>query len=384
MNKETLRASWVEINIANLNYNIQQIQSKIGDASEIIGVIKADAYGHGAIKVAEILRQNNVKAFAVATLQECISLRNAGAKETIIVMGLIPDLYTEEIVKYDITPVVSSFENAKAISDTAHRYNKNLPILIAIDTGMGRIGYMTDCDESIKYAINDIKKIIKLPNISLKGIISHFSMAASEDVGHVQLQESRYFNFIDTLTNEGIDISVKTFANSPAVMENSNVYLDAVRPGIILYGCYPSDKSDQTALSLKPVMSVKANIVHLKEVPEGYSCSYGRKFIAKRKSKIGTLSIGYADGLPRTYSQYGKVIVNGHFAPIAGNICMDQCMIDLTDVPDVHVGDEVILMGSDGVNSITADDIAMSIGTINYEILCSFGLRLPKIYKYNF
>lgn len=173
---------------------------------------------------------------------------------------------------------------------------------------------------------------------------------------------------------------MKTFANSPAVMENSNVYLDAVRPGIILYGCYPSKKSERSTLHLKPVMSVKANIIHLKEVPEGYSCSYGRRFIAKRKSKIGTLSIGYADGLPRTYSQYGKVIVNGQFAPIAGNICMDQCMIDVTDISDGHVGDEVIIMGTDGKNTILADDIANSIGTINYEILCSFGLGLPKIY----
>lgn len=380
MNKDTLRASWVEINLANLNYNIQQIKKKIDGSSEIIGVIKADAYGHGAIKVANTLRQNNVKTFAVAILQECISLRVAGVKEPIILMGLTPDLYDEEIIKYDITPVISSLENAKGLSDTAYKFNKIVPVFISIDTGMGRIGYMTNCAKSINLAINDIKKINTLPNISLQGIISHFSMSASEDPEYVKLQEDRYFNFINALESARIDIPVKTFANSPAIIENSKVYLDAVRPGIILYGCYPSDKSDKTALPLKPVMSVKANIVHLKEVPEGYSCSYGRKFIARKKSKIGTLSIGYADGLPRTYSAHGKVIVNGHFAPIAGNICMDQCMIDLTDIPDVHIGDEVIIMGSDGNNAISADDIASAIGTINYEVLCSFGSRLPKVY----
>lgn len=295
-------------------------------------------------------------------------------------MGLTPDLYDEEIIKYNVTPVISSLENAQILSDTACRFNKIVPVLIAIDTGMGRIGYMTNCAENINSAIEDIKKMTTLPNISLKGIISHFSMAASEDLDYVKLQEDRYFNFINTLESTGIEIPIKTFANSPAVIENSKVYLDAVRPGIILYGCYPSDKYDKTALSLKSVMSVKANIVHLKEIPEGYSCSYGRKFVAKRKSKIGTLSIGYADGLPRTYSAHGRVIVNGHFAPIAGNICMDQCMIDLTDIPDVHIGDEVIIMGSDGNNTISADDIATAIGTINYEVLCSFGLRLPKVY----
>lgn len=380
MNKETLRASWVEINLSNLDYNIKQIKKKLGEASEIIGVIKADAYGHGAVQVAEVLRQNDVKAFAVATLQECITLREAGAKETIIVMGLTPNLYAEEIIKYDITPVISSFENARVLSETAEKCNKVLPVIVAIDTGMGRIGYLTDCEENVNAAVEEIKAIKKLSNVSLEGIISHFSMAASEDPDYAQLQGERYFNFINALEAEGVDIPVKTFANSPAVMENPNAYLDAARPGIILYGCYPSDKSDKNLLSIKPVMSVKANIVYLKEIPEGYSCSYGRKFIAKRKSKIGTLSIGYADGLPRTYSPYGKVLVNGHVAPIAGNICMDQCMVDLTDVPDVKIGDEVTIMGTDGINTISADDIANAIGTINYEVLCSFGLRLPKVY----
>lgn len=173
-------------------------------------------------------------------------------------------------------------------------------------------------------------------------------MSEAEDAEYVKLQEERYFRFRDRLLAEGIKLPLETFANSPAVMENSSVYLDAARPGIVLYGYYPSTEIDKSLLDIKPVMSVKANIVYLKEVPEGYSCSYGRKFIAERKSVIGTISIGYADGLPRPYSPYGKIIVNGHIAPIAGNICMDQCMIDLTDVPGVKVGDEVIIMGSDG------------------------------------
>ena len=169
-------------------------------------------------------------------------------------------------------------------------------------------------------------------------------------------------------------------ANSASVMELPSVYFDACRPGIILYGCYPSDEVDVKELSIKPVMSVKANIVHLKDVPADFSVGYGRKFISKRPSKIATIALGYADGYPRPYSQHAKVIVNGKIAPIAGNICMDQCMIDVTDVPDVKVGDEVIIMGSDGKHTILADDIANATGTINYEITCAFGQRLPKVY----
>lgn len=380
MYKEALRPAWVEIDLASVDYNIKSIQAKIGAEREIIGVIKADAYGHGAVKIAEVLRENGIKTFAVATLHECIMLREAGAMEEIIVMGLIPDMYAEEIVKYNVTPVVTAFGNAKAISDAAEEQGVEIMGMIAIDTGMGRIGYMTDTAENQEKAIEDIKKIQELTNFGIRGLISHFAVAESEDKEFVKLQEKRYFDFAKRLEDEGIRLPLETFANSPSVMENPDVYLDAVRPGIILYGCYPSKESDKTALSLKPAMSVKANILQIKEVPEGYSCSYGRRFVAKRKSVIGTISIGYADGLPRPYSSFGKVIVNGKIAPIAGSICMDQCMIDLTDVPGVKEGDEVIIMGTDGKNAILADDIAEAIGTINYEILCSFGRRLPKVY----
>ena len=193
-------------------------------------------------------------------------------------------------------------------------------------------------------------------------------------------QEAKYNKFYETLTAAGIEIPFRTLANSASVMELPSVYFDACRPGIILYGCYPSDEVDVKELSIKPVMSVKANIVHLKEVPVGFSVGYGRKFISERPSKIATIALGYADGYPRPYSPKAKVLVNGVIAPIAGNICMDQCMIDVTDVPDVKVGDEVIIMGSDGKHTILADDIANATGTINYEITCAFGQRLPKVY----
>ena len=377
MYKEAIRPAWVEVNLSNLDYNIKNIIAKAGPDKEIIGVIKADAYGHGSVAVADVLRQNGVKTFAIATLQEAITLREAGATEAIIMLGLTPDMYADTIVKYDITPVVCDSMNAKAISDAAAAAGKIVEGLIAVDTGMGRIGYLADDTET---AIFDIKKIEMLPNFKIKGMFSHMATADAYDKTFSHQQEEKYNRFYDALTAAGISIPFKTLANSASIMELPTVHFDAVRPGIVLYGCYPSAEVDKNQLSIKPVMSVKANIVHLKDVPVGFSCGYGRKFIAERPSRIATLALGYADGYPRPYSAQAKVIVNGVVCPVAGNICMDQCMVDVTDVPEVKVGDEVIIMGTDGVNTILADDIADATGTINYEICCAFGQRLPKVY----
>lgn len=375
MVKEAIRPAWVEVNLSNLDFNIKNIKKK-ASGREIIGVIKADAYGHGSVEVAKVLRENGVKTFAIATLQEAITLREAGAKEEIIMLGLTPDMYADVLVEYDITPVVCHLENAKAISDAAQKAGKTVSGLIALDSGMGRIGYLTDDDS----AIDEIKQISTLSNFKIKGIFSHMATADAYDKSFAKLQEYRYMEFYNKLIEAGVDIPFRTLANSASIMEIPTIHYDAVRPGIILYGCYPSHEVDKNELELKPVMSVKANIVHLKDVPVGFSTGYGRKFISKRPSKIATLALGYADGYPRPYSQFAKVIVNGVVVPIAGNICMDQCMVDVTDVPNVKIGDEVIIMGSDGKNTILADDIADATGTINYEITCAFGQRLPKVY----
>lgn len=376
MYKEAIRPVWAEINLSNLDYNIKNIKAKLGSGTKIIGVVKADGYGHGSVKVAEVLRANGVGTFAVSTLQEAIVLREAGATEQIISLSLTPNFYSNVLVEYDITPVISSLENARAISKTAAEVGKTVSGFIAADTGMGRIGYLT-WDEN---AVSEIKEISQLPNFKIAGLFSHMSTADSADKTFSRQQEQCFNEFYDKLIAAGIEIPMRTFANSASVMELPSVYFDAVRPGIILYGCYPSDEVDKSSLSLKPVMSVKATISHLKDVPAGFSVSYGREFISKRPSKIATIALGYADGYPRPYAPKGEVIVNGVKAPLAGNICMDQCMIDVTDVPDVKVGDEVIVMGSDGKNTILADDIAKATGTINYEIICAFGQRLPKVY----
>ena len=376
MYKDAIRPVWAEINLSNLDYNIKKIIAKAA-GKDIIGVIKADAYGHGSVMCADVLRKNGVKTFAIATLQEAITLRESGAKEEIIMLGLTPDMYADTIVKYAITPVVCSSANAKAISDAAAAVGKVATGLIAVDTGMGRIGYLADDTD---FAVEDVKKIAELPNFKIKGMFSHMSTADAEDKTYSHQQEAKYNNFYEKLTAAGIEIPLRTLANSASIMELPSIHFDAVRPGIILYGCYPSDEVDKNQLSIKPVMSVKANIVHLKDVPENFSVGYGRKYISERPARIATIALGYADGYPRPYSAYARVIVNGVLCPIAGNICMDQCMIDVSRVPDVKVGDEVIVMGSDGVNTILADDIAAATGTINYDIVCAFGQRLPKVY----
>lgn len=376
MYKDAIRPAWVEVNLSNLDYNIKNIKAKVGEKVDIIGVIKADGYGHGSVKVAEVLRKNGIKTFAVAALSEAIKLREHGVTEDIIMLGLTPDLYVDTIIEYDITPVVCTSSNAAAIATAARKAGKIVEGFVAVDTGMGRIGYLPDDPD----AISDIQKMEKLEGFKIKGLFSHFATADAADKTYAQQQEQHYNAFYEKLAAAGVDIPMKTFANSAAIMEISSVHFDAVRPGIILYGCYPSGEVDKNQLSLKPVMSVKANIVHLKKVPKGSTISYGRKYTAPRESLIATLALGYADGFPRPYSLVGRVIVNGVFAPIAGNICMDQCMIDVTNVPDVKIGDEVIIIGSDGTNTILADDIGDATGTINYEIVCAFGQRLPKVY----
>ncbi|MBP3815379.1 MAG: alanine racemase [Firmicutes bacterium] len=376
MYKNALRPAWVEIDLRKLDQNIKNIIGKANPA-EVIGVIKADAYGHGAVKCAEVLRNNGVKTFAIATLKEAIQLREAGAKEEIIILGLTPDMYADVLVDYDITPVVCSSSNAKVISDAAQTKGKTLEALIAVDTGMGRIGYLAD---DVEHAIPDIRKISQLPHLKIKGLFSHMATADAYDKGFSTQQEAKFNAFYQAMVDGGIDVPMRTLANSASIMELPTVHFDAVRPGIILYGCYPSNEVDRSLLKIQQVMSVKANIVHLKDVPIGFSCGYGRKFIATKPSRIATLALGYADGYPRPYSPNAKVIVNGIVCPVAGNICMDQCMVDVTNVPNVRVGDEVIVMGSDGVNTISAEDIAEATGTISYEICCAFGQRLPKVY----
>ena len=379
MYKEAMRAAWAEINLTNLDFNIKQIKNKVGRDVKITGIIKADGYGHGSVKCASVLKANGIDSFGVATLSEAIKLRKAGyTEEQILILGLTPEPYAYILAEYDLTPVICGYTNAEAVNNAARKAGKIIECYVAVDTGMGRIGYNPEDPASVE----DVKMITTLQHIKLVGLFSHFATADAADKNYAHMQENRYSGFYKALMKEDIVLPMKALSNSAAIMEIPTAHFNQVRPGIILYGLYPSDEVDRSAFEIRPVMSVKANIVQLKKVPAGTSISYGRKWTAQKDSIIATIPLGYADGYPRPYSSKAEVIVNGVMAPITGNICMDQCMIDVTNVPYVRVGDEVTIMGKDGIYEISADDIAAATGTINYEIACAFGQRLPKVYVY--
>ncbi len=375
--KKLLRNAWIEINLKNLEHNIKEIKKYIGNKVGLTGIVKADGYGHGVLEIAKVLKKNGISSFGVATLEEAEQIREAGFRDEIIMLGLVPDFVNKSIVKNNIIPVICSYDSAKKLSIEAKNQNKVAEIFIVIDTGMGRIGYISPDRETI----HEIKSIYNLPNIKIKGLFSHMSTSGEIDNDFSLKQIERFKEFSRKIESEGIELPVKTLGNSGAILNLEDSYFDRLRLGIAMYGCSPMEEVKDLPFILKPVMSVKSKIVFLKKVPAGFSVGYGRSFITKRESVIATLPIGYADGYRRTYSKVGKVIINNQIVPLAGTICMDQCMVDVTDISDVKLGDEVLIMGEMCDKRIMADDIAKSIGTISYEILCGFGQRLERYYK---
>ena len=371
------RPVWEEVNLDNLTYNIGQIKSKVGSKG-LIGVVKADAYGHGAVEVSQVLLENGVERLAVAVLDEAIELRKNGIKSPIMVLGIIPHTLISDVVDYDVESITPSYEYACQLSKEAVDKGKIAKIHIAVDTGMGRIGFLINDD-----SVDEVYKISQLPNIEIQSLFSHFSTADETDKTYTHEQFEKYKLFYEKLTDKGIKINMRDIANRAAIMELPDTYCDSVRPGIIIYGYYPSHEVDKNQLNIKPLMTLKANVVHVKTLEVGQYVGYGRKFKADRKSVIATLPIGYADGYTRRLFGEAKVIVNGKFAPVVGNICMDQCMVDVTDVGEVNVGDEVVLLGEKDGLKFDAEDAAQILGTISYEILCMMNKRIPRVYIKN-
>lgn len=373
------RPVWIEVNLDNLAYNMKNIRHKV-DCKEIFAVVKANGYGNGAFEVSTVLLQNGATRLSVACLSEAIELRHEGITCPINVLGITPPTLFEDIIEYYIEPVVCSYiyamELSKLSMEKGNRLkSKPVKIHIAVDTGMGRIGFKPTME-----SIEEIVKINKLPNIEIEGLFSHFCTADETEKEYSNYQFKQYEWFNNKLSEMGINIPIRNIANSAAIMELPNTHLDGVRPGIIMYGYYPSAQVNKNYLNIRPVMSLKANIVFIKTMEAGAYIGYGRKFKTKRQSIIATLPLGYADGYSRLLSNKSKVIINGQFAPIVGNICMDQCMVDVTDISGVGLEDEVILIGSDGNLKYDADDIASILGTINYEVLCMLSTRIPRVY----
>lgn len=358
--------------------NIKNIRAKVDKNSGIIGIIKADAYGHGSVETAKVLLDNGADWLAVAVVDEGLNLRKNGITAPILLLGYTPELRLNDVINNGFIQTVYSYDTAKKLSDAASALGKKAVIHIKIDTGMGRIGYRVN-EESA----DEIVKISKLPNIDVNGMFTHFSTADEADKSYTLEQYNKFVKMNDMLEKRGLHIPVKHAANSAAIMDFDNMMFNMVRPGIILYGAYPSDEVKKENLSLSPAMSIKTHVSYVKDVNEGDSISYGRKYTAPSKRRIATIPVGYADGFIRAYSNGGKVLVRGEYAPIVGRICMDQFMVDVTDIDGVEVNDEVVLMGRQGDKEITADFIASVLDTINYEVFCTLSKRVPRQYIQN-
>ena len=376
MHNEARRAAWVEISLDHIADNFGEIK-RLAANSETICCIKADAYGHGIVKTAWELVKAGTDALGVATIEEATSLRSAGIRKEIVLLSAIPRRNYKDVIDLNITPVLTSIEEARELSDTAVRIEPKNPIsyYVAVETGMGRLGF-----QYTEKSMADIASISVLPYMDMKGIFSHFATADESDLTYSQSQLRLFNAFAMHLEKAGLISIKKTIANSAGIMMLPESHFDVVRPGISLYGLYPSEAVDKSRMTLKPAMSVKAEIVYLKNVPPGFSVSYGKRFTTTRDSIIATIPLGYGDGMPRILGNRGRVIVAGKFAPIVGTICMDQFMIDVTDIPGVKEYDEITIMGTQDGLEIPAEEIAAHADTISYEIVCRFAQRLPRIY----
>jgi len=360
--------AFAEIDLDALSHNLNEVEKRVGKRS-IIPIVKADAYGHGLVEVSRhLIKHNNVKMLGVAFKEEAIELREAGAGLPILVLFDRGDV--DSFVRYRLVPTVFDLKVARELSEEAYRKNLFLPIHIKIDTGMGRIGIDINRAEGV------IAGIVSLRNIKVEGLMSHLSEADLEDKDFTLYQVRRFKSLVDSLRKKGITFKYLHIANSAGILRFHESYLNAVRPGIMLYGYGCGDNDN-----LRPVLSLKCRVLHLKNVPSGTPISYGRTFITRRRSIIATLPVGYADGYSRMLSNCGEVLVNGRRAPVVGRVCMDTFMVDVTDIPNVSINSEVVLIGSFGRERITAKDIADRTGTIPYEVLTSIGQRVKRIYN---
>ena len=375
--KKILRPAWAEIDLDAIAYNTRNIKQLIGN-KDLIAVVKANCYGHGAIDIIPTLLENGASRLAVAMISEALEIRENKITAPIMILGFTPLYLGEELINNDIEQTVYDLDYARELSKIALSFNKKAKIHIAMDTGMGRIGFLPN-----EKSIDDITEIYSLEGIDVVGIFTHFSTSDEKDKEYSHQQFTKMMSMMDELQKRGVNIPLKHVANSGAIIDLPNTYLDAVRAGIILYGYYPSDEVNKSNLALKPALTLKATITNVKTLEKDMYISYGRTFKTTNKTIVATIPVGYADGYIRKLGENGKVIIKDQFAPIIGRICMDQFMIDVTNIPDVKIGDEVILLGEKNGLKYNADDIAEKLGTINYEVTCMLKSRLPRVYIKN-
>lgn len=365
--------SWAEIDLGALRRNLTAIKKSIKPDTMLMAVVKANAYGHGVQQVARTCLANGANYLAVANMQEALELREFGISAPILILGIVSREQAELLASNDIAATVADWESAETYARAAGSGHP-VKIHIKLDTGMGRIGFKPD-----EASAQKIASIAQLPGVFLQGIFSHFAAADFEDKSFSHQQTGQFVDFVQRLESTGIRIPVKHMANSAAIIDMPATQYDMVRSGIIMYGLYPSAQVKRDNLPLEAVMRLKTRINFLKILPPGRSVSYCRTFITPRDTLVATVPIGYADGYSRLLSNRAWAVVRGRKVPLIGNVCMDQCMFDVTGVEGIQTGDEMVLFGriEDG---ITADDLAQITGTINYEIVCTVGGRIPRIY----
>lgn len=366
-----------EIDLDAIAYNMEQMKKRIGDHARLIAVVKADGYGHGAVPVAKMFEAcSYVWGYAVACLEEATELREQGIRKPILVLGCVfPDQF-EEMIRYDVRPAVYMESMAELISQEAVRQGKDAFIHIKIDTGMGRIGFPVT-EESA----DAVERISRLPGIRIEGMFTHFAKADERDKTYTFLQHDRFMRMKELVEKRQVPVRYFDCDNSAGIIDFPDMKHDLARAGIAMYGMYPSDEVDQKAVDLRPALSLVSHVSFVKEVEAGTPISYGGTFVSDRPMRVATIPVGYGDGYPRSLSNKGYVLIHGKRARILGRVCMDQFMADVTDIPETAFMDRVVLVGRDGDEEITVDELADLSGRFNYEFVCCFGKRIPRIYK---
>ena len=378
---------WAEVDLEAIAHNVRELRRITDPGADLMAVVKANAYGHGVIEVTRKALENGADSLGVARIEEGIELRKAGFKESVLIFGYTPPALAHKLIAFDLIQTVWSYNTAQALSDVAVSSNKQIKVHLKVDTGMGRLGLLPDCrrppateQNLIGNAIREAESISSLAGLELEGVYTHFATADSSDKTYAGKQFEIFLEFLNELRRAGMNPPLCHAANSAAIIDMPETHLDMVRAGIAIYGLYPSDDINKRRIVLKPAMTLKSKIVHLKKVPPGFKVSYGSTYQSPKSTTIASIPVGYADGFNRLLSSRGHMLVRGRRAPIVGRVCMDQTMLDVGHIPDVNLEDEVVIFGRQGDGFITVDEIAVSLNTINYEIVSALTARVPIIY----
>jgi alanine racemase len=378
---------WAEIDLGAIAHNVRELRRITRPEARLMVAVKANAYGHGLEAVARRALAAGADALGVARLPEALQLRGAGVDAPVLIFGYTPPDRIGDVLGPDLIQAVYSLETARAYSQVASTLGAAVRLHLKVDTGMGRLGMLPQARHRAEpamgvrnEAVEEVIQIKRLPGLHLEGVFTHFASSDSADKSYADEQFKRFTTFLDELKRAGIEFDVRHAANSGAIIDMPQTHLDMVRAGISLYGLHPSDEVDRNAVDLKPAMRIKARIVHLKAVPAGFAVSYGMTHRTTRSTVIATVPIGYADGYSRLLSNRGSMLVNGRRAPIVGRVCMDLTMIDVGHISGAALEDEVVILGRQGDEEISADEIAGLLNTINYEVVSSITARVPRIY----